>query len=73
MGKRTEKRPYGQYNQDVIGALVKKYGMSAYYIKQCVAGRCDGIMPDKIRKDYRSLSKSLKDITDKRIDQFLTK
>lgn len=72
MGKRTEKKSQAQYNQTVINTLIEKYDMSAYYIKQCVAGRRQGITPDNIKKDYNSLSNTIKEATNQKINQFLT-
>jgi len=56
MDKGTKKTKKFNYNPQIIEKLVDKYGMSAYYIKQCAAGRRDGVTPDKIKKDYKILS-----------------
>ena len=56
MDKGTKKTEKFTYNQQVIKMLVEKYGMTAYYIRQCAAGRRDGITPDKIKKEYRTLA-----------------
>jgi len=58
MDKRTKKTSEKLIPQ-VIDTLVDQYGMTAYYIRQCVAGRRDGITPDRIRKDYRRLAAPL--------------
>ena len=56
MDKGTKKTKKFNYNPQIIERLVDKYGMTSYYIKQCAAGRRDGIVPDKIRKEYKLLA-----------------
>lgn len=58
MDKRTKKTSEKLIPQ-IIDTLVDHYGMTAYYIRQCVAGRREGITPDRIKKDYRQMAASL--------------
>lgn len=59
MSKETKKTEIKRYNRQVIETLVAKYGLSDYYVRQCVAGRREGVIPDKIKKDYRALENAL--------------
>lgn len=58
MDKVTKKNP-DQYVPQVITVLQENYGVSKYYIRQCVAGRRQGILPDKIRKEYKEITRDL--------------
>lgn len=60
MNKGTKKKDnYKQYNVDAINALVEKFGLSAYYIRQSINGNREGIVPDKIKKEYPQICKAL--------------
>jgi len=59
MNKGTKKVEKKRYNRQVIETLSEKYGLSDYYVRQCVAGRRDGVIPDKLRKDYKTLTNTL--------------
>lgn len=59
MNKETKKASEIRYNRQVIVTLSEKYGLSDYYVRQCVAGRRDGVTPDKLQKDYKELTKAL--------------
>jgi hypothetical protein len=59
MNKETKKASEIRYNRQVIVTLSEKYGLSDYYVRQCVAGRREGIVPDKLQKDYKELTKAL--------------
>ncbi len=50
MDKNNKKR--NSYNPVVIDHLVKKYGFSKSYIRQCIDGTKKGISCDTIKKDY---------------------
>ncbi|HUH35110.1 MAG TPA: hypothetical protein VL022_04685 [Moheibacter sp.] len=69
MSKETKKAKKFNYNLQVIDRLVEKYGLSAYYVKQCAAGRRDGIIPDKIKKEYRILSNAASQAVESKINQ----
>lgn len=49
------------YNALVLDKLVEKYGMSRYYIKQCINGRRDCTTGDNIRKEYHRLCLKVKE------------
>ncbi len=59
MDKGTKKTEKFSYNRQVIKTIAEKFGLSDYYTRQCVAGRRDGVVPDKIRKEYRTLDRAL--------------
>lgn len=70
MNKETKKKAF-QYNQKAIDVLVSKYGLSRYFIKQSINGNRDGVTPDVIKKEYRSLVSELEQAENKTIDNFL--
>lgn len=55
MDKRTNKKI--KYNEEILISLQNKYGYSKDYIQKCIRGDRNGIMPDKIKKDYEKLVK----------------
>lgn len=59
MSKETKKTGKIKYNRQVIETLIEKYGISDYYIRQCVAGRKEGVTSDIIRRDYKILERTL--------------
>ena len=59
MNKGTKKSKQIRYNRQVIETLVQKFGLSDYYIRKCVSGKVDGTTPDKIKKEYNELEKTL--------------
>lgn len=61
MGK-SKTKIYKSYNSNVLEALFVKYGLSKYYIRQCVSGAVHGITPDSIKKDYEAMEKAHKNI-----------
>lgn len=58
MYKSTKKNK--SYNEEILKALNIKYGYSIDYIRKCLRGDRDGIMPDQICKDYRKLENTAK-------------
>lgn len=67
MNKSTQKR--NNYNVKAIKALVKKYGVTSQYIRQCLRGDRNSITSDKIIKDYKVLTRELENVTEKFINQ----
>ncbi|TDS50719.1 hypothetical protein [Myroides indicus] len=59
MSKETKKTGNIKYNRQVIETLVEKHKISDYYIRQCVAGRKEGVTPDIIKRDYKILERTL--------------
>jgi hypothetical protein len=53
MNKPTKKRNY--YNEEILKELEKKFGYSIDYIRKSLRGDRTGIMPDNIRKEYKTL------------------
>ncbi len=49
------KQKRNNYNTSVIDKLEKTYGYSKTYIRWCIDGTRTGIMPDVIKKEYKSL------------------
>ncbi|HMR20209.1 MAG TPA: hypothetical protein PKA53_12980 [Sphingobacterium sp.] len=47
------------YNPAVVASLAKKFGYTEIYIRRCLRGDADGIMPDEIRKEYKVLDKKM--------------
>lgn len=58
MNKEKKKKP--KYNQAALEALGLKYGLTNYYIRQCISGAKTGITPDTVKKDYKILCDALK-------------
>lgn len=74
MNKGTKKKQnYKQYNGDAIEALVKKYDLSAYYIRQSINGNRVGIVPDKLKKEYPIICKDLENAKDAAVRKFTNK
>lgn len=69
MNKGTKKTKKFDYNPQIIKKLVEKYGMTSYYIKQCAAGRRNGVVPDKIKKEYKLLANSASQAIESKINQ----
>jgi hypothetical protein len=58
MNKRTKKR--NNYNEDILNALCVKYGYSIDYIRKSLRGDREGLMPDTLKKEYKSLEAAAK-------------
>lgn len=43
------------YNQDVINVMKARHGYTAHYIRQCIRGDRNGLIPDKLKKEYETL------------------
>ena len=50
------------YNEDFLTAIHDKYGVSIDYIRKSIRGDRTGIMPDKIKAEYKSLESAQKKI-----------
>lgn len=62
MDKETKKRT--MYNEDFLIAIEEKYGVSVDYIRKSLRGDRVGIMPDKIKSEYKALVSAQKKIID---------
>ncbi len=60
MDKTKQKRK--TYNTEILIVLSEKFGYSEDYIRKSLRGDRTGIMPDKIKKEYKLLEKSAADI-----------
>lgn len=58
MSKGTKKTKKYTYDQRILEALNKKYGLTTVYIRQCLSGTNLSITADKIKSDYKELEKS---------------
>ncbi|KRB57552.1 hypothetical protein [Flavobacterium sp. Root186] len=59
---KSKTKVYSSYDANILEALFVKYGLSKYYIRQCVKGTVYGIKPDSIKKDYETMEKAHKDV-----------
>ena len=53
MNKPTKKRI--NYNEDILNVLIAKYDFTADYIRKSIRGDRNGIMPDRIKQEYKKL------------------
>lgn len=63
MNKETEKKKKYTYDQRILQALVKKYALTAVYIRQCLSGQNLSITADKIKADYKELETKFGHVT----------
>lgn len=54
---KSKTKIYNSYDSKILEALVLKYGLSEYYIRQSISGRVKGLTPDGIKKDYATMVK----------------
>lgn len=64
MSKETKKNKKYTYDQRILKALVKKYGMTATYMRQCLSGQNLSMTADKIKGDYKNLDKAVQETID---------
>lgn len=60
MNKRAARYSGKIYNTLVIEELSKRYGVTGYYIRQCIRGTREGLMPDTLKTEYHRLDKAVK-------------
>ncbi|WP_035108795.1 hypothetical protein [Flavobacterium denitrificans] len=68
---KSKTKNYNSYNSAILEALFLKYGVSKYYIRQCVKGSVQGIKADKIKKDYSIMEKVHSDMVSNLIKKTL--
>ncbi|MFD2566109.1 hypothetical protein [Pseudotenacibaculum haliotis] len=56
MSKPTKNRI--NFNEDALIILKKRFGYSLDYIRKCIRGDREGLMPDTIKKEYKVLTKA---------------
>ena len=44
-----------KYNSEAINLLIDKYGFGDNYIKKCIRGERNGIIPVRIKEEYNKL------------------
>lgn len=57
MSKARQKK--ANYNEEVIQALINKYGFKRDYIYKSIRGERVGTAPLKIQEEYKTLSKAV--------------
>lgn len=65
MSKRKQKK--ANYNEDVIIALISKYGFKRDYILKSIRGDRVGTIPLRIQEDYKTLNTAAKKAIKKNI------
>lgn len=65
MSKRKQKK--ANYNEDVIIALISKYGFKRDYILKSIRGDRVGTIPLRIQEDYKTLNSAAKKAIKKNI------
>lgn len=63
MDKNIQKR--NNYNTEILNATAKYFSYTPRYVRKCLRGDAQGIMPDKVVKKY----KELKSASEKAIEQ----
>ncbi|MFY8189063.1 MAG: hypothetical protein ACOVLC_14050 [Flavobacterium sp.] len=59
MDKSKQKKKYNTYNPTAIAALVKKYDVSAVFVRTCLRGERNSKTAIKIAEDYKTLSQEV--------------
>lgn len=62
---KNSKKERNRYNQVAVNTLAAKYGLTRYYIRQCISGRRNALIADQLKKEYNKISKDLKHLTHK--------
>jgi len=57
MSKSTTK--YQKFNSQVVNKLSAKFGLTDYYIRQCLKNERNSITADTIRREYKRLVKEV--------------
>lgn len=67
MNKSTQKR--NSYNTSVIKKIAEKYSVTPRYVRQCITGDRQGIFPDKLKSEYRTVSVDIEKTLNDKINQ----
>jgi len=59
MDKNTQKKK--RHNSLVIKKLAEKFGYTERYVRGCINKEFDGVMPDEIRSDYKTMEKAIEE------------
>ncbi|MDV6170199.1 hypothetical protein R1T16_17315 [Flavobacterium sp. DG1-102-2] len=71
MDKETKKR--NKYNEKILEAVSKRYGVTIDYVRKCLRGDRSGIVPDRISKDYKEGVKELNEVVDETVEKITNK
>ena len=59
------------YNSLVVNKIAEMYGYTPRYVRGCIRGEFDGIMPDNVKKHYKEMaseiSKTISELQNKAI------
>lgn len=50
------------FNTPVVCSLAERFGLSEYYVRECVKGRNHSPTADTIRKEYKRLDKEIQKV-----------
>lgn len=53
---KNRKKP--EYNQEVVNFLKNKYNFKSDYIRKCIRGERNGVIPIRIQEEYNKLEKA---------------
>ena len=59
------KRKKQIYNQEVLTALSKKYGLTKYYIRQTLGGKRNSLISDQLKKEYKKMVLGIENLINK--------
>lgn len=62
---KSKTKKHNSYNVDAIKALVKKYDLTAQFIRQSLRGDRTSKTSEKIKQDYKQLVKEITAIIEK--------
>jgi len=65
MSKPKQKKT--NYNDDIIKALMAKYGFKRNYILMSIRGERNGLIPIRIQEEYKALDRAAKAAVNKNI------
>jgi len=63
MDKSTQKNK--RHNVLVIKKLAEKFGYSERYVRGCMNGEFDGIMPDEVKRNYKIMESAINETVKK--------
>ncbi|HIB37603.1 MAG TPA: hypothetical protein EYO36_08595 [Mesonia sp.] len=67
MNKSNQKRK--SYNTSVLNKVAEKYGVTATYVRASIRGDKKGVMPDLLKKDYKSMCKAVDDVLEQKLKE----
>ncbi|GIZ10017.1 hypothetical protein [Flavobacterium sp. UMI-01] len=70
---KSKTKIYNSYDSDILEALFQKYGVTKYYIRQCICGNKQGVTPDSIKKDYKIMLKANEQDNEGKVQRLIDK